>query len=163
MKFEINVPDNFNIAHARTAINDALLSSSNVTHEEHSLVDEFLRQIKEAMPKMKKFNVIYYGVVEADDDIMAEGVALAARPSNKNFVGLEASYKYVSHKVHDCVPEDTYNLPTGYKDYVIDGYYNGDPFSVFYNQKMIFTESQLNDALIPDNPKSQVTITKIHK
>ena len=111
MKFEINVPDNFNIAHARTAINDALGSSSNVTDEEHSLVDEFLRQIKEAMPKMKKFNVIYYGVVEALNEDDARHVANAASPSStKIFMhGYEGSYKYVSNEVHDCVPEDTHN------------------------------------------------------
>ena len=157
MKIEINVPDNFDIAHALTAIGYALGSSDNVTDEEHSLVDDFLKQVRESMPKMKRFNVIYYGVVDALNESDARIIADTFSPKNREcyISGQKSSYKYVSNEVRGCVPEDT-------KEYFVDGYHNSDPFSVFYNQKIILTERELREALIPDNPKSRVTITKKH-
>ena len=157
MKIEINVPDNFDIAHAISAVDDALLQSSRVTDEEHCLVHEILRQVRESMPQMKRFNVIYYGVVDALNESDARIIADTFSPKNREcyISGYKGSYKYVHDEVRGCVPEDT-------KEYVVDGYHNSDPFSVFYNQEMILTERELREALIPDNPKSRVTITKTH-
>lgn len=157
MKIEINVPDNFNITHAMQSVQDALDTCHNVTPEENDRINQFLVGVKNAMPQMKRFNVIYYGVVDALNESDARIIADTFSPKNREcyISGYKGSYKYVHDEVRGCVPEDT-------KEYFVDGYHNSDPFSVFYNQKIILTERELREALIPDNPKSRVTITKKH-
>jgi hypothetical protein len=106
LQTEVYVPEGFDALHALNAVSDALRISDNVTEQEVLLAEHFFSKVKEALdaakPKMKKFNVIYYGVIEANDDALAASVAVAACPSNKNFAGTEANYKHVWHEVKAC-------------------------------------------------------------
>jgi hypothetical protein len=103
LQIEVHVPEDFDAEHAIRTANDALGVSDNVSAQEWALVNYFLCKVKESLdaakPKMKKFNVIYYGVIEAVDGDVAASVAVAARPSDKSFVGTAASYKYGSHDI----------------------------------------------------------------
>jgi hypothetical protein len=106
IQIEVHIPEDFNADDAIHRVNGALGFSDNVSAEELALANYFFSKIKESLdaakPKMKKFNVIYYGVIEAHDDALAASVAVAACPSNKNFAGTEANYKHVYHEVKAC-------------------------------------------------------------
>lgn len=158
MKIEIELPDGIDARQLYTHVVDAIGINDNITEQEYHALRKIMKTIKDAMPKMKRFNVVYYGVVDALNESDARIIADTFSPKNREcyISGYRGSYKHVSNQVIGCVPEDT-------KEYFVDGYHNKEPFSVFHVKPFYLTKREYEMALIPNNPESNITITKTYK
>lgn len=162
MKIEIELPDGIDTRQLYTHVVDAIGINDNITEEEHHALVKIMKAIKNAKQKYYvSRQVIFYQHTEVEASSEKEAIELSKSLSWFDDCAI--------NKIEDIGRMDFYDTdcysasPSIEDEYIVDGYENKDPFSVFHVKPFSLTRREYEMALIPDNPKSNITITKTYK
>lgn len=150
MKIEIELPDGIDTRQLYTHVVDAIGINDNITEEEYHALKKIMETIRDAR---KEFLVWHKGIITASSQVNAERLAKALGEHVKL-----SDYRFIESSVHPVLEDAEVK-----HEYFVDGYENKEPFSVFHVKPFYLTKREYEMALIPDNPKSNITITKTYK